>query len=46
VSDETNAEQHVVVTAEQNMAATNEAIGDQSNVTSYQPTGEQNGVLS
>jgi len=46
VLDEVVAEQHVATTAEQNMAATNEAIGDQSNVASYQPIDEQNGVLS
>jgi len=28
------------------MAATNEAIGDQSSVASDQPIGEQNGALS
>ncbi len=32
MSDETDAEQHVAATAEQNMATTNEAIGDQSSV--------------
>jgi hypothetical protein len=34
VSDEADAEQHVAATAKQNMAATNEAIGDQSSVAS------------
>jgi hypothetical protein len=32
VSDEADAEQHVAATTEQNMDATNEAIGDQSSV--------------
>ncbi|CAK9218342.1 unnamed protein product [Sphagnum troendelagicum] len=32
VSDEVDAEQHVATTAEQNMAATNEAIDDQNSV--------------
>ncbi len=34
VSDEADVEQHVVATAEQNMAATNEAIDDQNSVAS------------
>ncbi len=34
VSDETDAEQHVAATVEQNMAARNEAINDQNNVAS------------
>ncbi len=41
-----DAEQHVVAIAEQNMAATDEAINDQSSVASDQPIGEQNGALS
>ncbi len=44
--DEADAKQHVAATAEQNMAATNEAIGDQSSVASNQPISEQNGALS
>jgi len=32
VSDEVDAEPHVAVTTEQNMAIANEAIGDQSSV--------------
>jgi hypothetical protein len=40
VLDKANAEQHVAVTAEQNMAATDEAIGDQSSVALDQPIGE------
>jgi hypothetical protein len=35
VLDEADAEQHVAATAEQNMATTNEVIGDQSSVASY-----------
>jgi len=32
VLDEVDAEPHIVITTEQNMAATNEVIGDRSNV--------------
>jgi hypothetical protein len=46
VSDETDAETHVGATVEQNMAVEDEAIGDHSSVATYQPIGEQNGVLS
>jgi hypothetical protein len=46
MSDEADAEQHVAATAEQNMVATDEAIGDQSSVASDQLIGEQNGALS
>jgi len=46
VSDEANAEPHVAVTAEQNMAAIDEVIGDRSSVATNQPIGEQNGALS
>jgi hypothetical protein len=33
VSDEANAEPHIAVTIEQNMAAADEVVGDQSSVT-------------
>jgi hypothetical protein len=46
VWDKANVEPHVAVTVEQNMAAVDEAIGDQSSVTTNQPIGEQNGALS
>jgi hypothetical protein len=46
VLDKADAEQQVVATVEQNMAATDEAIGDQSSVASHQPICEQNGALS
>jgi len=46
VSNEADVEQHVVAITEQNVASTNEAIGDQCSVASDQPIGEQNGALS
>jgi len=43
--DEVDAELDVIVTAEQNMAATNEESNDKNNVTIDQPISEQNGAL-
>jgi hypothetical protein len=37
VSDEVDVEQHVAAGAEQNMAATNEAIGDENSVANPKP---------
>ncbi len=46
MSNEADAEPHVVATVEQNMATVDEVIGDRSSVATYQPIGEQNGALS
>jgi len=46
VLDKVDVEPHVVATVMQNMAVVDEAISDRSSVTTDQPIGEQNGVLS
>jgi hypothetical protein len=46
MSNEADADPHVAATTEQNMAAADDAIGDQSNVAIDQPISEQNGALS